>query len=441
MAITAAGVGSGLDIENIVSQLMSLERRPLEALERRESDYRAQLSGMGQLKSAVSSFQDAMKELGDTDKFRIYAPSVSDEEVLAVETDAKAAAGIYNVDVTRLAQNHKMGSDEHASDATFGGGGDSITLQVGDDSMVVDLSSAKTLGEIREAINDDPDNPGVTATILRTGDGNERLILTADESGYDARVQVSYTGSVGTALGLADNNRDSDGELLTDPAGLDAIFSIDGYELTSSTNKVSSALDGLTLELKQVGSSTLNVTRDTEAIQENVQAFVNAYNEVQSTIKSLGEGALAGESSLRSIQSRMRNVINTAPVGLSGSFGSLADVGIRTNAKTGQLDFNASTLTDALEGDFASVSNVFAHDDQGFAFRFEALADSLLDTDGLIDVRQDGINDRIRRLEDGQASIERRLELKEVAMRKQYAALDSLIGQLNITSQFLSQQL
>jgi flagellar hook-associated protein 2 len=440
MAITAAGVGSGLDIEGIVSQLMSLERQPLVALQKKTSDTKAQISSYGTLKSAMSSFQDAMKDLGTLDAFRKFATSSSDEDVMTATADADGAAGIYNIDVTRLAQNHKLGSNEFLDTDTIGGtGGDSITLTVGTDSAVIDLSGGMTLSVIRDAINSASDNPGVTATILNTGGGNQRLILTAEESGYDNRMQMAFGGSVGTALGLTMTNRDSLGAVLTDLTHLDASYSIDGFALTASSNKVTDALDGLSLELKGVGSSVLAVNRDDESIKESAKAFVDAYNEVLNKISELSDGELSGDPTLRGIVRSMRNTLNTAPVGLTGSFNALSQMGIKTNADTGLLEFNESDFGEALDTDFASVAQVFANDNQGYAFRFEALADRLLDLEGPLDSRVDTLNDRIRRFGRDEERMEFRLERKEAALRRQYSALDSLVGSLQSTSNFLLQ--
>ena len=440
MAITAAGVGSGLDIEGIVSQLMSLERQPLIALQRKTKDTEAQISSYGTLKSAISSFQDAMKELGTLDAFRKFATNSSDEDVLTATADKDGAAGIYNVDVTRLAQNHKLGSNEFLNTDIIGGtGGDSITLTVGTDSTVIDLTGGMTLAGIRDAINSASDNPGVTATILNTGDGNQRLILTADESGYDNRVELAFGGTVGTALGMTTINRDGVGAVLADLTQLDAAYSIDGFALTASSNQVTGALDGLSLELKGVGSSVLAVNRDDESIQESAKAFVDAYNEVLNKISELSSDELSADSTLRGIVRSMRNTLNTAPVGLTGSFNALSQLGIKTNADTGLLVFNESEFGKALDTDFASVSQVFANDDQGVAFRFEAMADSLLDIDGILDSRVDTLNDRVRRFEKNEGYIEYRLERKEAALRRQYSALDSLVGSLQSTSAFLLQ--
>ena len=444
MAITAAGVGSGLDIESIVSQLMNLERQPLLALQRRESDTRAQISSYGTLKSAISSFQDAMKDLSTLDAFRVFQSDSSDEDVMTASADGDAAGGIYNLDVTRLAQNHKMGSNEVTENDVFGGGAtDALTLTVGTDSFSVDLSTAQNLAEIRDAINADPDNPGVTATILNTGEVggifNQRLILTADESGYEDRVQLSYTGISAATFGFATTNQDSLGNTLTNLAELDASYSIDGFALSSASNNLTTVIDGLSIELKGEGRATLNVTRDTEAIEESGKALVDAYNEVLTTVDILREGELSGDSTLLSVVRRMRGILNSPPSGLNGSYSALSELGIKTDRDTGQLTFNSAEFVAALDTDFASVAQVFANDDQGYAFRFDALAQNMLEDEGLIDNRVDGLNARVRRMEDDQAELERRLELREVAMRQQYAALDTLVGSLQSTSVFLLQ--
>jgi flagellar hook-associated protein 2 len=442
MAITAAGVGSGLDIESIVRQLMTLERQPLVAKQRQESATNAQLSSYGKIKSAISSFQDAMQELSTADKFKVFSATSSDEDVITAETSSQAAAGVYSLTVNRIAQNHKQGSDEFADTLTFGGtSGDQLTLTVGSDSVDVDLSTAKTLSEVRDAINSNADNPGVTATILNTGGGNQRLILTADESGYEDRVQLAYGGTLDATTFNFSTTNQSGGAAMVDLTELDASFNLDGFDLTSASNSVSEVMDGITFNLKQTGSANLQVERDTEAIEESVQSFVDAYNAVLDEVNSQYQGNLSGDASLRSIRNRMRDVLNTQPVGLSGTFTSLAQVGIKTDAFSGRLEFDSSDLSDALDTDFAGVAELFSNDDQGYAFRYDALAESFLDNDGVISSREDTLNDRIRGLQDDQADIERRLDLKEKSLRSQYAALDSLIGSLQSSSAFLFQQI
>lgn len=442
MAITAAGAGSGLDIEGIVSQLMALERRPLVALQQKESETQARISAFGSLKSAISTFKDAMDKLGSADKFRIFTPTSSDEGVLTATATSSAAAGSYNLDVQRLAQNHKMGSDPFASGTTFGGAaGDSLTLTVNGSSSTIDLSTATDLAGVRDAINSASDNPGVTATIVNDGT-NEHLILTSDESGYDQRVQLSYGGTItASTFNFSTLNQDSAGSTMTDLTQLDASFSVDGIAVTAASNEASGVVDGLTFSLKGVGASTLTVARDTESIQANAQEFVDAYNAVLQKVDELKSGTIGNDSTLRSIVSQFRSVLNTPASGLSGAFSSLSEIGITTNQDSGELQLDAAKFSSALDTDFSAVSDVFADTTSGYATRFIDVASAMLETDGLLDSRVDTLNERVRRYQDQESSMEANLVLKEKAMRAQYAALDSLIGSLNSTSAFLTSQL
>ena len=443
MAITAAGVGSGLDIETIITQLMTLERQPLNELQSQESATNADLSAYGQIKSAIENFKDTMSNLGSLDRFKIFTANSSDSDVFTAEADSDAAAGIYNLNVERLAQNHKLGSDEFLNTDTFGGtAGDALTVTVGSESLSVDLSTAKTLAEIRDAINSDESNPGVTATILNTGESTQRLILTADESGYDSRLQLSFGGSLNaTTFNFSTTNQDAVGDPLIDLTQLDAAYTLDGFALTSASNSVSGVMDGLTLNLQQTGSATLSVARDTSSIEKSAKAFVSAYNTVITGLDKLRQGQLSGDSTIRGIQTQMRNVLNSPPSGLSGAFSALSEVGITTNAKTGELEFSSSDFSKALDTDFEGVAQLFANDDQGYAYRFQALADTLVDSEGVIATRQDSLNDRISQLQDSQSDWERRLDIKEQSLRSQYAALDALLGSLQSTSNYLLQNL
>lgn len=443
MAITAAGVGSGLDIENIVSQLMSLERRPLAAIQQKVRSVEADISSLGTFKSKLSTFQDAMEELSTLDAFKKFTTSSTDEGVLTATAGSDAAAGSFSVDVTRLAQNSRYGSKEMSGGATVGGGaGDALVLGVNGDSMSIDLSAALTVDQLRDAINSNADNPGVTATVLNVGGGAQRLLVTSDESGYDNRVEISYGGAVDAAtFDFALTNKDINGDPLVDLTALDAEFSIDGFALTSSSNNVSGVVDGLTLELKDIGSSVLTTGRDDEAIEGSGKQFVDAYNELVASIGTLQNANADARSLGRSVERSLRGALNASGSGLEGPFTALSQVGITTNATTGELEFDSDEFSKALDTDFASVANLFADDGQGVAFRFDALADRLADDDGVIESRIDTLNDQTRSLENREISLESRLELKEKSLRSEYAALDSLLTSLQSTSSYLLQNL
>jgi flagellar hook-associated protein 2 len=334
---------------------------------------------------------------------------------------------------------------DDAENTLIGGNvGDKLELQIGDGSsgtLSINLEAGKTLEQLRDAINEDESNPGITASVLNVGGGSQRLILTSQESGYDSRIVATETfDAASTALGLTEANKKPDGTPLDSLNDLDAAFSVDGFDVTASSNTVTSVIDGISLDLKQTGDADISIDRDVDAIKESMQGFVDAYNEVQGLIASLGAGELSGDSTLRSLQGQLRGVLNTGPESVSSVFSSLGELGVATQ-RDGTLSFDSSDFESALNTDFSGVAQLLANDDQGFAFRFAALAESILADDGLIDSREDGINSQIRTLENRQLSLEDRLELKEKAMRSQFAALDSLLGQMQSTSQFLVNQL
>lgn len=439
--ITAPGVGSGLDVNSIVTQLMALERRPLEALQRRQHQYEAQLSAYGQLKSALSSFQDTMDGLASTEAFKVFSASTSNEDALQVTAASTAPLGSYNVRVERLAGYHKMSSSEFSSADTFGGAaGDSISVQIGADSthtITIDLSSAKTLEDIRDLINDDVDNPGVSATVVNGNGGNQKLILTAEDSGAASAMTLSYGGNMNAAsFGLQTVN-DIGGDL----ALLDAQISVDGYTVTRSGNSISDVIQGVTLNLQQAQPGIdiqVNIDRDLDAAKESVQAFANAYNDLRSSIKNLRNGQLEADSTLLSIERGLLNIMNSP--GNGGVYNHLSEIGL-TIQKDGNMSVKSTALENALNADFSAVADLFADAQNGYASRFESLTGLWLETGGLIESRTDGLDSRIEILEDRQIAMDRRLGQVESRYLRQFSALDSLVSQLQGTSNFLTSQL
>ncbi len=439
--ITAPGVGSGLDVRSIVNDLMALERRPIEALQRRQNQYEAQLSAYGQLKSTLSGFQDAMKGLSSTDAFKVFSASTSNEDALQVSAASTAPLGSYNVRVERLAGYHKVGSSEFADTATFGGAaGDSIAIQVGTDpanTISIDLSAAKTLEEIRDFINDDVNNPGVSATVVNGNGGNQKLILTSEDSGTASAMTISYGGSLTAAsFGLQTLN-DIGGDL----ALLDAEISVDGYSVTRASNTISDVIQGVTLDLHQAQPGVdiqVKIDRDLDAAKESVQAFADAYNDLRSSIKSLRSGQLEADSTLLSIERGLLNIMNNP--GGGGVYNHLSEIGLSIQ-KDGNMSVKTTQLESALNTDFSAVADLFANTQDGYATRFESLTGTWLETGGLIDSRTDGLGSRIEDLEDRQTAMDRRMEQVEARYLRQFSALDSLVAQLQGTSDFLTSQL
>ena len=224
MPISSPGLGSGLDVTSIVSQLMEVERQPLVRLDGQEALVQAEISAYGNLKGGLSSMQSSLTKLQDALTFQSTTAASSDSAVLDVSSDTDAVTSSYSVTVNRLAQQHKLGSSEFASTASFGGSaGDVLTLIVGAKSFTLDLSSAKTLSEIQEAINVDGNQTGLTAGLITGDSGNQTLVLTSGDTGYDKRVQLSFGGMLdANTFNFSMLNRDADNQLLATENELDA---------------------------------------------------------------------------------------------------------------------------------------------------------------------------------------------------------------------------
>jgi flagellar hook-associated protein 2 len=435
--ISAPGVGSGLDVNSIVQQLMEIERQPLSRLEADKQGLETQLSAYGKLKSSLSTFQSAFADLKTLDAFEVYKGVSSDETAFTASANSSAAVSFNSIEVIRLAEAHKMGSVSIADTDTtlLGGSGDQLTATINGNAFSVDIGG-KTLSQIRDAINDAPDNTGVSATIISENSGSHRLVLTATATGNDNALNLSFTGTVGTALGLTDiNNR----------AQLDSELQIDGlYTVTRSGNTIDDAIGGITLNLLAETTSPiqLTVSRDVDKVKETVQGFVDAYNELKSTFDGLsGQGNdLEADNTLRSIRSQIQGVFNTPPAGLTTGLTYLSEIGV-TFQRDGTLALDSNDLESAVNSDFSGVAELFANDDQGYLFRLGNLIDGFVQADGLINIREDGLNTRIDTTEQRISDMEYRLQLREQRLNDQFSRLDELMGQLNGTSQFLTKQL
>lgn len=450
--ISSPGLGSGLDINAIVSQLMAIERQPLNRLEQKRQGFEAQLSAYGTLKSALDSFRSAMGGLDSPDDFKLYTASSSDETIFTATASSTASVGVYDIQVNNLAEAHKMGSQSYADKdtTTVGNSGDTVTITINSQSMTVAIGG-KTLEQIRDAINTASDalaadsnatnDVDVTASIVQENSSSYYLTLTSDNTGTTYAMSLAF--------------KDSGGAAITDPLGMatinaaeDSSLVIDGtYTITRSSNTVSDAIEGVTLNLLKedtVNTYSLTVDRDISGVTDKVQSFVDAYNDLKKTIDDLRAGDLAGDNTLLDIQRRLFNEINTTPSGISSAYSYLGEVGV-TIQKDGtmKLDGDALTLKTALETDFNGVAELFGNNDQGYAYRLKALGDDFLEIggQGVIETREDGINDRISAIDTRIDSMGRRLALTEQRLREQFSALDALVGQLQSTSSFLTSQL
>lgn len=381
MAITAPGVGSNLDVNSIISQLMAVEQRPLGQLGVKEAAFQSKLSAVGQVKSAVGSIQAALGGLKDASRFSGIRATSSDTKVVAASADKTASPGTYAVEVTTLAQAQKLHSKAFSAATTVVGSG-TLTLQFGTESGGVFTANAdrsaiaitvdgtnNTLAGIRDAIN--AKKAGITATIVNDGSGY-RLALSSAYAGANHEIKVAVSdvdGNPTDDAGLSQLAHDPVGvqRLTESQAAQNALFKIDGITVSQTSNTVTNAIDGLTLTLTTAGSSTVTVTRDATSAKSAIDGFVKAYNEAQKTLSALGAynaetkqaGALQGDSTLRTIQTQVRSILTGSLPNAGGGLNLLSQIGLSFELN-GTLKLDASKLQAAIDDPTKDVATLFA---------------------------------------------------------------------------------
>ena len=462
-SIAAAGVGSGLDINDLVKQLVAAEREPTEKrLNGREVEFQAKLSAFGVLKGALAEFQDTLKALKDPAAFQTRKATSSDETLLTANASREALAGTYRVEVTRLAQHHKLVSAGFASgDAEVGTG--TLTLAVGERSFEVAIGEDQnTLSAIQKAINDAPGNAGITASIIRV-DGAEgepvaKLMLTADDTGNANKLRVTVAdddGDSSDAQGLSRLAFDPDGvqqlSSVQQPPNddLDAELSIDGQTVTSASNRVSGVIPGVEINLLAAAAESpqqLVVGLDSEGMRSAIDHFVTKYNALVETFAQLasydattGEtGTLFADATLRGLAGQLRRGLSDTVGSLIGGQNSLAAIGL-TSDRSGQLTVDEARLNASLESGLAELGKLFAGED-GIAVRLDTVLAGYLGTSGALSSRMDGLNTRIADLNNQRGTLDQRMEALEARLLAQFTAMDALVSQLNSTGDYLTQQ-
>ena len=460
--ISIPGVGSGIDVDSLVTQLVAAEGNvKTQLLTNKRADVQSQISAFGSLKSSLSEFQSSLSALSDTTAFRSRVATSEDTTVFSVSTTQAAEIGSYDIEVVSLAESAKLSSTGFATADTVVGTG---TLSIAVGSATFDLtidSENNTLAQIKDAINDSTANTGVTATTINVDDGlggtETRLVLTSNDPGTANALTVTVVdddaNNTDTA-GLSALVYDPDGTGTTNStqvtAAADSQIRIDGQLATRSSNTIADAIEDVTIELKAADVGTeykLTIAEGTASIINSVEKFVEEYNSLNTTMNQLSNfntdtntGAiLLGDFTLRGIETQIRRTISNEVVGLTGQVRNLVQLGITSN-DDGSLSFDADVFEAELDRDPAGVENFFASD-LGFANNLENLLDDYLTTGGLIDSKTGGLNARVEDIDSDLVDLDLRLQTLEERLLAQFSALDGLLAQLSTTSNFLAQNL
>ncbi len=449
-SISSPGLASGLDVNAIVSKLMQIEQQPLTKLANKEADYNAKLTAYGSLKGALSSLQTAARTLANTSTLTGKSAAVSDTTVLSASASSNAVAGSYDIAVTQLAKAHTLHTNVNYGTDTFDTGTLRITIGAGT-PVDINLTGNSTLSGIRDAIN--LADAGVTAAIINDGTA-DRLVLTSKTTGTTGAITVGAPTTNGDGT-----RRLTDligANLTTDQNAQDATLTINGFAITRSSNTITDAISGVTLNLAKgtpatPGTATLTIATDTAATTSAIDAFVKAYNIAVGLLKTNSNynaatkkaAVLTGDSTVRSLQSQLSNLVHTSVTGVAGGISSLSDIGI-TVQKDGSLSTDSTKLAAALADPSKDVTSLFTQTtsgNEGIAVRFNTDLESSVGFDGLIANRTDGITASIKSIGLSRDSLNLRLTQIEARYRAQFAGLDTLVTSLNKTSQYLTQQL
>lgn len=450
--INASTTGLTLDVPSLVSQLMAAERQPITKLNTKSASFQSQISALGLITSKVAAFQTAAQALGSSSSSSLlaFAATSSNTSVLSATASTTAVAGTYSVNVTTLAKAQRLAAAGQTSDTSaISAVASTVTFTVGTTSTDVAIAAGATLQDIRAAINGA--NIGISATIVNDGSGSPyRLSLSSNNEGISSAISsiTVQTGGDAAVNDLLAYNPTANAPapapsvpMTQTVAAANADFTVNGIQVIKSSNTITDAIQGVTLTLSAENSAaTLTVARDTAAVSTAAATFVQAYNDLYSSMKNSAAyksgSALTGDATLRSLQTQMRDIAATA-VG-SGNLTHLFDVGINFKAD-GTMQLDSTKLNSAMATNFNDVATLF-NSATGFGTRFDQWATTTVAIDGTIANHTAAINKTISSISDQISTLETRMTALQKQYSAQYTALDVALTRMNQTSAYLTQQ-
>lgn len=462
-SITAAGSGSGLDIDSIVKGLTDAERKLTDKRNTaRETELKANISAYDAFKASLTDLQKGLSGLTTMREVSARTATSDAPTVFTASAGTAAALASADIQVEQLAQSHKLTSGGFANPGTVVGTG-KMTLSMNGKSFSIDIKNAEndSLTKIRDSINSAANNPGIKATILTVADPDNpgstqaKLMLTSEKTGAANAITIDVEDDDG-------NNTDKSGlsQLVYKPgvaenlsqvtAAQDAKIFVDGFAATSSTNTFSGVIEGVSITAVSADpgkSHSLNVSVDKGALKTKIQAFAATYNTYlkgyhyltdYDTSKKEG-GLLTGDSLARSVANAFNRTLSTANTKDTGDFKALADIGI-TRSRTGEITVDDTKLSAALDSDFDAVANLVAGDN-GVLKSFNKAIDDVTGVDGSIAKREKTVNGQLDDLHKQMDNFETRMTAFTDRIRKQFTNMDIIVAQFKNTGDFLTQQL
>ena len=459
--ISSPGIGSGLDIKSIVSQLVALEKQPLANLKVRAAEVETKISVFGQIKSLVSSLNDAVGRLTSVTGWNGVSATSSDTASVSVSAVGGTQPTSFSVEVQSLA---KAQSTYSMPLLPVGGaiGAGTLRLEIGQwagavftpgSGTPVDITveATDTVSDIASKINGA--DAGVTATVLTDASG-ERLLLRGKNTGLEAGFNLTVTSDADSGTDLVGDQGLSrlTYATTTSQAAANAAATINGIPVTSTTNTFANSVSGVTFTAVKETTApvTLTIAKDSSTVRKNIDDFVKAYNEINSVLNEATKydqatktgGLLQGDSTAINLQNALRAAIQSMTTG-STAFARLSDIGI-SQLRGGNLEVDGTKLSTAMENmdQFKALfSSTAAGSGEGIAVRLKGLTTTLLASDGFFKTKDDTLKRSLDSNARDQARVNEKAARVEAALNRRYSALDAQIASLNSLNNYLTQQI
>ena len=453
------GIGSGIDLNEVLDQLEAVEKNRLTPIKAQQKAVNNKISGFGKLKSALSTFNSATAKLQKKELFQARFASGNDN-YFTTNVNSKAQLGNYAVSVEQLATAHSvatnaindktsaLGNDNETRTLTIEqANGQKLNITLGkDDTSLESIANAINQAKV---INEDGSTSDTTvnATIVRSGTDSYQLVITSKETGEQQAITSisSDDDKLNSLIGFNANQADS--SAMSEVAkAQDAKFSFNGITINSSSNTVKEVIPGVDITLKAVTTTAQNLTisADNDKAQEALKEWVDAFNQLQSTISSLTQftagdansdelnnsnGPLIGDSTLRNIDQSIRSIFSK---GQTGELSVLAQIGIN-------MDSNGKLV---IKENSEAVAILFTGDGEttGIANEVFAKVSSFIDNDGMIDTATNGLNSTLKSLDKRYDQVNNSIDQTIERYRVQFTKLDILINELNGMSNYLTTQ-
>lgn len=442
------GIGSGLDISSIVSQLVTADRAPQDArLNKLEAGAKFKLSGLGSITSAFDSLKTALDTLQKADSLGARSVSVtgagsgSDTAAVSATVGKNTPVGRYEVEVLSLASAHKLVGAGAGLGTTFEAG--SLRIDIGATTLDVEIKAGSTLADIRSAITTAGASHGIEATLLSSDEGHH-LSITSTKTGLANAIAITVADGGADLQGLVDGLQERS------PAS-DARVLIDGLQTTSDSNSISDAVPGLSLTLKETGSSTVAVSADPAGSRAAVEGFVKAYNAAIKAIKDATTynaetqtpSALTGDAQARGAAAQLRSVMGGVLSDLAAQGLDASTLGLQTRGfpnADGSLVLDAAKFDAAMAENAAGVAAAFSGE-RGLAARLNDVVKGYVGSEGAFTARKTSLDEQVKSVGKQREALDTRMESVARRYQAQFVALDSLMAQMSTTSNYLGQQL